>query len=86
MTPKHFAALLGFATVAAGISFGFGNALLCLLGAAAFYAAALVAQGQLDLGELQDRLRSSAPTSTPPPWPPVSGAPAFPPPRARRVQ
>ena len=54
---KQFAALLGFAFVAAWIAFGFGNAILCLLGAAVFYAIAAVAQGELDLGDLQNRLR-----------------------------
>jgi len=57
---KQFAALLGFAFVAAWISFGFGNAILCLLGAAVFAAVAAVAQGELDLGEVQDRLRQSS--------------------------
>jgi hypothetical protein len=54
---KQFAALLGFAFVAAWIAFGFGNAILCLLGAAVFYAVAAVAQGELDLGDIQNRLR-----------------------------
>jgi hypothetical protein len=54
---KQFAALLGFAFVTAWIAFGFGNAILCLLGAAVFYAIAAVAQGELDLGDIQNRLR-----------------------------
>jgi len=54
---KQFAALLGFAFVAAWIAFGFGNAILCLLGAAVFCAIAAVAQGELDLGDIQNRLR-----------------------------
>jgi hypothetical protein len=54
---KQFAALFGFAFVAAWIAFGFGNAILCLLGAAVFYAIAAVAQGELDLGDIQNRLR-----------------------------
>ena len=54
---KQFAALLGFAFVVAWIAFGFGNAILCLVGAAVFYAIAAVAQGELDLGDIQDRLR-----------------------------
>jgi hypothetical protein len=58
---KQFAALLGFAFVAAWIAFGFGNAILCLLGAAVFAAIAAVAQGELDLGDIQNRLRQ--PTS-----------------------
>jgi hypothetical protein len=54
---KQFAALLGFAFVVAWIAFGFGDAILCLLGAGVFYAIAAVAQGELDLGEVQSRLR-----------------------------
>lgn len=56
---KQFAALLGFAFVAAWIAFGFGNAILCVLGAGVFYAIAAVAQGELDLGEMQNRWRQS---------------------------
>ena len=72
MSPKNFAALLGFAYVVAWIAFGFGNSLLCLLGAGVFYGAAAVAEGQVDLGQLQDRLRSNGSGSgsgsgTPPP-------------------
>jgi len=52
---KQFAALMGFGFVAAWIGFGFGDALLCLVGAALFYGAASVFQGELDLGELQSR-------------------------------
>jgi hypothetical protein len=74
MTPKHFAAALGFAFVAAWIAFGFSDALLCLLGAGAAYATALILEGQVDLGELQDRIRPNtgqptAPVSPPPSWP-----------------
>ncbi len=64
MDDTRFAALLGFAFVAAWIAFSFGSALLCLIGAGVFYTAAAVAKGELDLGEAQDRLgnrpRSSA--------------------------
>jgi hypothetical protein len=56
ITPKHFAALMGFAFVAAWIGFGFGEAILCLLGAVLFYYAAAVLEGDLDLGELQARV------------------------------
>jgi hypothetical protein len=72
MSLKHFLALLGFAFVAAWIGFGFGSALLCLLGAGLFYGAASVVEGELDLGELQQRLRSPeprSPTVVPPPPP-----------------
>jgi hypothetical protein len=78
MTQKQFAALLGFAFAAAWISFNFGYALLCLLGAAAFYAGASFLQGELDVAEIQDRLtpRRSPPAAPPPapPPPPVGGA------------
>jgi len=60
LDPKQFFALLGFAFVAAWIAFGFGDAVLCLLGAAVFAALAAIAQGELDLGEVQSRLRQPA--------------------------
>jgi hypothetical protein len=65
MNPRHFAALLGFAFVAAWIALSFGYALLCLLGAAVFYALAAVFEGDVDLGELQSRVtqRPAAPVS-----------------------
>ena len=56
MTTKHFLGLLGFAFVAAWIGFSFGYALLCLVGAGAFYLLAGVAAGSVDLGELQERI------------------------------
>ena len=56
ITPKHFAALMGFAFVAAWIGFSFGAAILCLVGAVLFYYAAAVLEGDLDLGELQAHL------------------------------
>jgi hypothetical protein len=59
MNPRHFAALLGFAFVAAWIALSFGYALLCLLGAGAFYALAAVFEGAVDLGELQSRVTPS---------------------------
>lgn len=57
MNQKQMLAALGFAFTAAWIGFNFGYALLCLLGAAVFYAAGAFAQGELDLAEMQDRLR-----------------------------
>lgn len=53
---RSFAAGIGFAFVAAWIAFGFGDALLCLLGAAVFWTVAGVLAGNVDLGELQGRL------------------------------
>jgi hypothetical protein len=56
MTTRHFAALMGFAFVAAWIALNLGYALLCLIGAGAFYALAAVLEGDIDLGELQSRV------------------------------
>jgi hypothetical protein len=67
MSRSQFLALLGFAFAAAWIGFNFGYALLCLLGAAVFYAAGAVMGGELDLGELQSRLGSGGQASTPQP-------------------
>ena len=55
MNPQQLAGLLGFLFVAAWIAFGFGNAILCLLGAAGFYAATAFYRGELDLADLQQR-------------------------------
>ena len=57
MNQKQFFTALGFAFTAAWIGFNFGYAVLCLVGAGLFYAAASFAQGELDLSEIQDRLR-----------------------------
>ncbi len=56
ITRKQSAAALGFAFVAAWIGFNFGYAVLCLVGAGVFYLAASYFDGELDLGELPDRL------------------------------
>ena len=64
MTSKHYAAALGFAFVAAWVAFGFGDAILCLVGAAIFYAVAAFRDGKLDLAELQERLGASRPQTT----------------------
>lgn len=59
---RQLAAVAGFAFVAAWIGFSFGEALLCLVGAAVFWLAAGVIEGKIDLGELQSRLsREEAP-------------------------
>ncbi len=56
MTSTQFAATLGFAFVVIWIAFGFGSAVLCLVGAAVFYAAALFLRGDLDIADVQSRL------------------------------
>ena len=55
MNPTHFAALLGFLFVAAWIALGFGDAILCLLGAAACYLITAFYRGELDVEALQQR-------------------------------
>ena len=66
ITRKYLAAILGFAFIAAWIGFGLGDAVLCLLGAAIFYAVAAFLEGDLDLVELQGRLRSNQTNPTAP--------------------
>ena len=83
MSQRQFLALLGFAFVAAWIAFGFGEALLCLLGAGVFAAAGAVVEGELDLGDLQQRLRSRDPGGAPGYAPPPAGGPTFPRSRVR---
>lgn len=60
---KHYLGLLGFLFVAAWIAFDFGQAVLCLVGAAVFYLIGEIVQGELDLGEMQARIRRP-PTSS----------------------
>jgi hypothetical protein len=75
MTRKYLAAIFGFAFVAVWIRFGFGDAILCLIGAAIFYAVVSFLEGDLDLADLQGRFRNN---DTNP-----SAPPARPRPRAR---
>jgi hypothetical protein len=63
ITIKHYLALLGFLFVAAWIGFDFGRAVLCLVGAVIFYLVGEVIQGELDLGEMQARMRRSTQSS-----------------------
>ncbi len=65
------AAIGGFAFVAAWIGFGFGDAVLCLLGAAIAWAVVGIIDGKVDLAALQGRLSSEEP----PPAPPVAVGP-----------
>jgi hypothetical protein len=55
MNPSQLAALLGFLFVAAWAALGFGDALLCLIGAGVFYAATAFYRGELDLAGMQQR-------------------------------
>lgn len=67
---KHLSAVVGFLFVAMWIITNFGYAVLCLLGAAVFYAVASFLQGELDVGEIQSRLGVGGPSqSTPAPSP-----------------
>ena len=59
MNLKHYLGLLGFLFVAAWIAFNFGEAILCLVGAIAFYAVGSVLEGEIDLGEMQARMQRS---------------------------
>lgn len=63
ITIKHYLGLLGFLFVAAWIGFDFGRAVLCLVGAVVFYLIGEVLQGELDLGEMQARMRRSTQSS-----------------------
>jgi hypothetical protein len=55
MKPQQLAALIGFLFVAAWVTVGFGDAILCLIGAAAFYLATAFYHGELDLAAIQQR-------------------------------
>lgn len=55
MTPPYFAGLLGFLFVAAWAALGFGDAVLCLVGAAVFYLVTAFYRGELDLESFQQR-------------------------------
>ncbi len=65
MNSSQLAALLGFLFVAAWVALGFGDAVLCLVGAAVFYAATAFYRGELDLAALQQR--ASQPRAARPP-------------------
>lgn len=66
MNPKQLSALLGFLFVAVWVGPGFGDALLCLLGAVVFYAATAFYRHELELSDLQQRLPRQP---SPPPKP-----------------
>ncbi len=69
MSVRQFAALIGFLFVVVWIRFGFGDAVLCLVGAAAFWIAVQVLIGELNLAVLQSRFGEGMRRS-PPPSPP----------------
>jgi hypothetical protein len=56
---ERFAALLGFAFVAAWAGLGFGVAILCLVGAGVFYAVARFMAGELELEGMRDRVEGA---------------------------
>jgi hypothetical protein len=62
MNPQQLAALLGFLFVAAWAALGFGDAVLCLVGAAVFYLATAFYRGELDLAEVQQRATGPRPS------------------------
>ena len=66
---RLLAAAGGFAFVAAWIGFGFGDALLCLLGAAICWTAVGVLDGKVDLGALQSRFSAEEPPPAAPAMP-----------------
>lgn len=59
MTQPQLAGLLGFLFVAAWAALGFGDAILCLVGAVAFYLGTAFYRGELDLEALQQRQAQS---------------------------
>jgi hypothetical protein len=56
MNLKQFLGLLGFLFVAAWIAFNFGDAILCLVGAAIFAAVGALLQGEIDLTSVQSKV------------------------------
>ena len=55
MTSQQFAALLGFLFVVVWAWLGFGDAILCLIGAIVFVLANAFYRGELDLAAIQER-------------------------------
>ena len=56
MKPTQFAALLGFLFAVVWAALDFGDAILCLICAAVFYAAFAIYSGELSLSDIQDRV------------------------------
>jgi hypothetical protein len=59
MTSSQLAAVLGFLFVAAWVALDFGDAVLCLLGAAVFYVVTAVYRGEIDMLSLQQQASST---------------------------
>ena len=59
MSDQQFAALLGFAFAAAWVGLGFGEAILCLVGAGLFYAVARFTAGELEVGNVRERVEGA---------------------------
>ena len=74
MTIKQYLGLLGFAFAVVWIATGFGHAILCLIAAGLFYGVGGVMQGEIDLGDLQERLRGNRSADSGASYRPPSGA------------
>jgi hypothetical protein len=61
MSTKQFASLLAFFFIAVWTGPGFGDAILCLIGATIVYAGAAFYRRELDLTDLQQRLPRQPP-------------------------
>jgi hypothetical protein len=59
ITLKHYLGLLGFLFAAAWIAFNFGYAVLCLVGAAVFYAIGAFLEGEWNVSDVQSRMQRS---------------------------
>ena len=66
MSSRQFAALIGFVFAVVWIAESLGDALLCLLAAAIGYAAVAFYEGDIDLAEVQDRVRGEVPPARTP--------------------
>lgn len=69
ISSKQFAAAIGFAFAAVWIALGFGWAVLCLIGALAFYLAAVIIERALQSTDLVANVRTWGTPGTPPPPP-----------------
>ena len=88
MSSKQFGALLGFLFAVTVAAFGLGTAIVCLIAAFAFYAAAGFFEGSLGVGEAQERLAAARDglRGSPAGAPPSVAAPPSPATRTARVR